>query len=649
MKNKLTKVTLMATFIALIAVAPSLAAENAATWYSVVKNKVYYSSNQGETWNDMSAGLPETIYPIRLYSSKNKIYLSTFSEGLFVLNKNERVWKSINSSHFLRRSYLEQNSYRKISAFAVDDKNENHLFAATKYSVYESTDGGLNWKPFAISGLSNRLYITALHCSGGNLYLGTSYDGIYKISGNAAQSISANLPIESYSKSANFIEQISVIKTKSDSLYLGLYFGGGAFKHNKNEWKPIIDKSNLGAYDIVDDIDFIDGKQFVSSAGILYSEEKGNIIKNESFKNISINSQKPDYFLIDNNAQYSLFIMINKIDFSGKSRNEVSSEKKAIYTPLSYIDSNLDFVIKQIKSSGVINGVVIDMKDDYGHILFDSKNATAIEIKAIRANANVPKILKALKDNNIYTIARVVTFKDSTLYNAYSNKYAIKDIKTGLPWQGSKHERWVDPHSEFVRNYNISLAKEIQDLGFDEIQFDYIRFPGDGDIRNCDYTFKTIPDISKAEVLADFAKSAKKSLSVPVALDIFGFYIWYYFGGATNAISIGQDVEELSVYVDVICPMVYPSHYGNFYSGYTQDIRPYKIVLGGGFRASALSNASVSIRPYLQGYDYLSPTWGTGYILQQINAAKEGGNDGYIFWNPAGDHKVLFEALKVEK
>lgn len=297
MKNKFTEISFTAIiFAAFIAVAlsygqrtatPSVVAENTATWYSVVKNKVFYSSDKGETWNELNAGLPDTIYPVRLYSSKNKIFLSTFSEGLFVLNKNERVWKNINSSLFLRRSFLEQNSYRKISAFAVDDKNENHLFVATKYSVYESTDGGLNWKSLPITGLSSKVYITALHYYNGNLYLGTSYDGFYKISENTAISISANLPTEAYSKTTIFFEQISVIKSKLDSLYLGLYFGGGAFRLDKKEWKPILDKSNLG-YGIVDDIDFIDGKLFISCGGILYSEENGNIIKNEDFKKILI-------------------------------------------------------------------------------------------------------------------------------------------------------------------------------------------------------------------------------------------------------------------------------------------------------------------------------------------------------------------------
>jgi hypothetical protein len=284
------------------------------------------------------------------------------------------------------------------------------------------------------------------------------------------------------------------------------------------------------------------------------------------------------------------------------------------------------------------------MKDDSGYVLFDSKNTTAKEINSIRSNINISKILKSLKDNNIYSIARIVTFKDKMLFLGYSGKYAIKNIKDGSPWKGVPGEFWVDPHSEFVKNYNISLAKELEDMGFDEIQFDYVRFPSDGSVGNCYYPFKKYPDTYKSEVITDFIRLAKKSLSASISVDIYGFNAWYYFGN-----SIGQDMEELSAYTDVICPMVYPSHFGSlFYSKYPHDIRPYKIILDGGFRSIALSDSSVSIRPYLQAFKMMSPTWGTGYILHQINGAFESNCDGYIFWNAGGDYKMLFDALKIK-
>jgi photosystem II stability/assembly factor-like uncharacterized protein len=628
-------------FILVAAITIALAFTNASAWYSISKNKIFHSPDNGKTWKELSRGLPDTTFPIRLYPFKNKIYLTTFSEGLFVLNKNDTVWKSLNSELFLRRSSMKQNPYRKISAFTVSDKDDNHLFAATKHSLYESTDGGVKWKALPVSNLIETMYITALNYSNNSLYLGTSFGGFYRVLNNSAENLSANLPSEPYSKAINFIEQSSVIKSKQDSVYLGLYFGAGVFYSDKNKlsWKPFLDKSNFGAWDTVDDIDFTNDGLLISCGGSLYSAKNGKTTKDSSYKNILVNSEKPDGLLID-----GIFIKLKKPAISLRERNKASSAKKAVYTSLPYINKNLNSVIKHINDSE-LNSIIIDMKDDDGLVLFKSKNATAIEIKSIAASIDISKILQTLKENNIYAIARIVTFKDKMLFSAYSGKYAIKDSKSGLPWNVTEKEFWVDPNSEFVQNYNISLAKEIQDLGFDEIQFDYVRFPSYSQTGNARYSFKKYPDVYKSEVITDFIRTAKKSLSVPVSVDVYGFTAWYYFGN-----TVGHDMEELSIYTDVICPMVYPSHFGSlFYAKYPHDIRPYKIVLDGGLRSNALFDSSVSIRPYLQAFDYMSPTWGTEYILYQLKAAFESDSDGYSLWNTGENYKVPFDALKIKK
>ena len=620
-----------------------VSASNISTMYAIAQNKVFHSSNNGRTWSELNKGLPSKMFPIRLYSSPNKIYLATFSEGLFVLDKDDTTWRSLNTDHFLRRGPIEDNLYRKISAFAVNEQNEDHLFVATKHSLFESTDGGLNWKPLRVTGLSNRLYITALHYSNNSLYVGTSYGGFFRVTGNSARNLSANLPFEPYSATMRFVEQISVIKSKLDSVYLGMYFGAGVFSTNRNQfaWKPFLDKNILGRFDIVDDLGFMGNQLVISSNGFLYYNDNGKLIKDDAYQNILIKSEKPDCLLIDTNFDSGIFIKLQKPRITTRTRNNVASSKKAIYTSLPYINRNLDSLIKQINDSE-LNSIVIDIKDDSGHVLFNSQNPTAKEINAVRARVDVPRILNALKENNIYTIARFVTFKDRALFLGYSGRYAIKDIRTGAPWRGAEGEFWVDAHSEFVQNYNIALAKEIQDLGFDEIQFDYIRFPSDGAIGNCHFTFRKYPDTYRSEVITDFVRLAKKVLSVPVSVDIYGFNAWYHFGN-----SIGQDMEELSAYVDVICPMVYPSHFGSrFYSKYPHNIRPYRIILDGGFRSVILSDPSVLIRPYLQAFNMMSPTWGTQYILHQINGARESNNDGYTFWNARTDYKMVFDALR---
>jgi hypothetical protein len=302
---------------------------------------------------------------------------------------------------------------------------------------------------------------------------------------------------------------------------------------------------------------------------------------------------------------------------------------------------NIDKHIEEIKKTE-INAVVIDMKDDFGNIYFNANSKTASEIKAQKKPVDIQNVLKKLKDNKIYAIARIVTFKDQKMFNAFNGAYAIKNKNTGKPWQGVPAEYWVDPHSEFVQDYNISLALDLEKAGFDEIQFDYIRFPSDGPINLCNFTYKKDSDTYKSEILIDFLKKAQNSLTIPVSVDIYGFNSWYYFGNW-----IGQDMEELSYVVDVICPMVYPSHFGNrFYSKIDRKSRPYRIVYDGGLRAMNMVNRSVSIRPYLQAFNLLSPTWGPDYISSQINAAKKSGCSGYTLWNAKADYSVSYKALK---
>jgi len=179
-------------------------------------------------------------------------------------------------------------------------------------------------------------------------------------------------------------------------------------------------------------------------------------------------------------------------------------------------------------------------------------------------------------------------------------------------------------------------------MGFDEIQFDYIRFPSDGPVHQCLYRYRKDGATYKSEALVDFLTRAKRSLKVPVSVDIYGFNGWYRFGN-----SIGQDIEAFARVADVICPMVYPSHFGSrFYRSHPGNEHPYRVVLDGGIRSRALAGDGVFLRPYLQAFKMLSPTWGPGYIAAQIRGAEESGSNGYTFWNAKGEYDMLYRGLK---
>lgn len=612
------------------------------------KNGILVSDNEGRSWDSLNNGLPENFIPIKIYQSGKDIFLTTFSSGLFKLDNNKK-WNNLCSSDFKRRSiYNENPGYRKISAFSADPDNNMNIVAATKHSIYRSTDGGKTWNKISLNGLNKRNYITSLSISNNKIYAGTSFNGVFESNGSEFRPSGNGLPGEAYSDSLTFIEQSASLCTDNTSLYAGFYFGGGLFvkKIESKKFAPVYDSKEKDLNSVIYDIRIHNKKLYFSNNHDVFMQEGKKIEPVEKYNSLIKNiSSRNDIISASINDETGFYppISLKFISHENNKQPNKASDKNAIYVSIPAIQKDINKYIEITKHTE-INAFVIDMKDDFGNIYFQSSGKIASEIKAQKKPVNVLQILKKLKENKIYSIARVVVFKDQKLWNAYNGKYSIKNKNSGLPWKGAEGEFWVDPYSEFVHNYNIELAKDLEKIGFDEIQFDYIRFPADGPIHLCIFSYKKDEETYKSEILIDFLRRAKLSLNIPVSIDIYGFNSWYYFGNW-----IGQDMEELSYVVDSICPMVYPSHFGNrFYYNVEKSLRPYRIVKDGGVRGLQMVNNAVCIRPYLQAFNLLSPTWGPGYILKQISASKESGCSGYTLWNAKGDYSVPYSALKKE-
>jgi len=609
---------------------------------------VLLSDNNGRSWSSLNKGLPSGCIPVRFYAQKDDLYLATYNSGIFRLEKNG--WIDLNDGDFRRRSIYSSNAgYRKISAFAVDPFDRESLVLATKHSVYKSRDRGKTWQKLLVNGLNRRSYITALAVSGNRIFAGTSFNGVLESSGGDFKPSGNGLPAEPYSSSMKFTEQISFLYADKSTLYIGFQFGGGLYSKalNSKNFEPVVksddDRFNSIIYDIKNsdgNIYFSDGKRIRLKAGTSINDlpEINSVIDKIS----AVKGIRSAVITDMNNIMPPLSLWLSKPETDSSDRSV--KDKRALYLSVSAVHKNLSKYIEMAKNSE-INSFVIDMKDDFGNIYFPAENKTASEIRALRKPLNLKSILTKLKGNGIHSVARIVTFKDEKLFNAYDGKYAIKNRNTGSPWRGAEGEYWVDPYSEFVQDYNIELAKELEKAGFDEIQFDYIRFPSDGPVHLCKFSFQKDQDTYKSEILIDFLKKGKQSLKIPVSVDIYGFNSWYYFGNM-----IGQDMEDLSYIVDVICPMVYPSHFGsNFYKKYDYKNRPYRIVRDGGIRSMQMLSGKALLRPYIQGFNLMSPTWGPGYINEQINASEESGCSGYTIWNANGDYDVPFKGIKGRK
>jgi hypothetical protein len=288
-----------------------------------------------------------------------------------------------------------------------------------------------------------------------------------------------------------------------------------------------------------------------------------------------------------------------------------------------------------------LNAVVIDVKGDRGWIPYRTQVP-----EALAAGAQGPIILKdfgamlaELRVAGVYTIARVVTFKDNVLARARPD-LAVIDTKTGEPWVDNERLAWVDPFREEVWAYNIAIAREAALRGFDEVQFDYVRFPTDGRLGQARYS-KPNTRATRLPAVAGFLERARRELAplgVFVAADIFG-----YTAFNENDTDIGQRIEELAPHLDFICPMVYPSGYHLGVPGYRNPVtHPYNVVFESVrmIRKRATPHL-VGVRPWLQDFrDYAFDRriFGPVEIRAQIKGADDAGGVGWMLWNPRNEY-----------
>lgn len=281
-----------------------------------------------------------------------------------------------------------------------------------------------------------------------------------------------------------------------------------------------------------------------------------------------------------------------------------------------------------------VNSLVIDVKDDTGTISYQTQVELANEIKATEIKIADPKtMIRTLYENQIYPIARIVVFKDPFLARK-KPEWAVKDINGGL-WKDRKGFNWVDPYNQDLWDYIISIAEEAITIGFQEIQFDYVRFTSDGDTKRCVYPFNN--GETPEDVIQNFLKYARAKLQpyqIPVSADIFGLTT-----SVPDDQGIGQQYEKIVNNVDIVCPMVYPSHYAQGTFGLKNpNLQPYETVLKGVSdakkRLDDTGNTTTIIRPWLQDFN-LGHHYGRNEIKAQIRAVKDAGLNEWIFWNPS--------------
>ena len=306
---------------------------------------------------------------------------------------------------------------------------------------------------------------------------------------------------------------------------------------------------------------------------------------------------------------------------------------KAIYlTPDSIIEDKKFNAILALVDRTELNAMVIDFKDETGGVLHDSQVPLAREIGAVHPSYDLNARLKTLREHNVYTIARIVCMLDPTLANA-KPEWAVRNSKTGGIWKNNNGIAWVNAMRPEVWRYEADLAVEAASLGFDEIQYDYMRFPSDGDMDAIDLGGANTT-AARTTAIHNFLKLTHDALAeygVALGADIFGIAVW-----DANDNGIGQQLEQIAPVVDYICPMIYPSHFALGSLGYDiPNNYPYEVILESLQHGdSRIANGKVKFRPWLQDFTY-GPgiDYGPNEVRAQIQATYDFGATGWMLWN----------------
>ena len=290
----------------------------------------------------------------------------------------------------------------------------------------------------------------------------------------------------------------------------------------------------------------------------------------------------------------------------------------------------MDLIDSVFKNTNV-NTLVIDIKTDNGHVLFETDNPLAIEMNNVRSKYNKASLEEFKNDKNLYLIGRVVVFQDPLFAKKYPEEAVFDTAKNTIYSQDGQY--FIDPSSKKAQNYIIDISREACELGFDEIQFDYIRYP------DSSYQYMKFKDESTFEnrikninSFLSLAKPEINSLGCLLSADVFGFILTNKFDGG-----IGQNLETMIENLDFISPMVYPSHYNSGSFGFSNPNRnPYGVI------SAALQDAldrdvqPYKLRPFLQGF------WHTDFEVRENIRAAEDKDLGWLIWNVSSSYNLEY-------
>jgi len=361
----------------------------------------------------------------------------------------------------------------------------------------------------------------------------------------------------------------------------------------------------------------------------------------------AIETQRPMFF-----SDRPDFAAVGAVSLPSETRDDrmpVPATVKGVYVSADTVGEKRRFseIIKMIGQTE-INTLVIDLKNHRSEIAFAAERSDLRPYVAPQTPlGRLPELTVRLHKEGIYLIGRLPVFQDQT-FSSMHPEYAVKKVGGGT-WRDYRGQAWLDPASRAVWKHTVAIAEEAAASGFDEIQFDYIRFPSDGDmnaIRYDIYDNKT----PKYEVMRGFFRYLDHELrlkrDIRISVDLFGLVMWQH----QSDMNIGQRLDVALPSFDFISPMVYPSHYPPGFDGYANPaLYPYEVIYKNLVRgqevpkkllAEAAKNPGTeaprlaTIRPWIQDFD-MGAVYDAAKVRAQIKASMDGGASGWLLWNAA--------------
>ena len=376
----------------------------------------------------------------------------------------------------------------------------------------------------------------------------------------------------------------------------------------------------------------VDSSTLKPLSGVIVSDSKQSI-KSDENGSFNITSSEKKYFL----KAYGYRPYSFSSDLNATTIKLEAVTVRALYLTFWGASNNSKTLKKvlNIIDTTEVNAVVVDVKNEYGSTSFwtDFKQANSYGAHKKRTNRNISKFMKMMKERNIYTIARVVTFKDE-LQASNNPDYAIKKLD-GSIWRNHDNMAWVDPFDRRSHEYAISIAEEAAKVGYDEINFDYIRFPAKSDLKfSKENTTK-----NRREAIESFLKLAQKRLrkyGVFISVDTYGNICW-----SKDDNGIGQTVTSLAKYADYLAPMLYPSGFarGSFHFKYPSE-HPHAVI----YRSIKNIRDRIEtkrVRPWLQyfkDYAHKRRHYKKFEVREQIRATEEINAGGWMMWSPSSKY-----------